>query len=190
MEETFKMMKSVVEGYETTKSIEELIEEYKQNQNANILAYIFVKNYMLINKIASRYKLLDTQDIASFSLMELDNAMKKFDFNKQCGFITFFYNCFDNRLKMEVNKLMTKASVANYLVEDLPEYEEIVDNNFTFSSVNDYNLTKEQNELCNYLMDGYTIREIATMLKVSHTAIHNRIKKLRNIFNEQCLQLS
>lgn len=182
MRETLKMMKSIIEGYETTKSINELLQEYQQTQSSNILAYVFVQNYPLLIEFKNKYFELDEDDLVSYILEELDNAMMKFDFDRQVGFITFFYNCLKNRLYVECKKLKTNSQVANYYVTDLAEYVELEDIDFSFDSLNDYNLTKEQYELCNYIIDGYTVREIAKKINLSHTMVYNKIKNLRKVF--------
>ena len=181
MRETLNLMKSAVLGYERTKSIEELLQEYQQNQSQNILAYIFIKYYNLINSIANKYKWLNSEDIASYSLQELDKAIMQYDFTRNCSFITYFYVLLNNKLNCENSKLKSNTQLANYSIVELPEYTEIKDNNFTYNSLLDYSLSNSQLKLCKLIISGYSSREISKIYNVSHSTICNKTKQLRKI---------
>ena len=180
MRDTLEMMKLVVIGYEKTLSKIELIREYKKSQAPNILAYMFVDNYGILSNISINYKMLSKQDIASYCLQELDKAMFQFDENRQCSFITFFCQCFKNRLRCEQELLMTDIRYANYCVENIDEHLMLEDpssllEDFDFT---DCSLSKIERRHCRLLLSGYSVKEISEKLNVTVQSIYNRNKKI------------
>lgn len=179
MRETLKMMRCAVLGYEHTVSINELLQEYKEKQSPNILAYLYVSNYGLFEQAAKTYKLLDTQDIASYGLQELDNAIKQYDFNSNCKFITFFVACLKNRLRTEQSRLFNNMRRANYYTEDISILNDL-ESDFEFDDfdVDELPLNDQEKRHVQLIIDGYSSAEIARMFNISKTAICKRNAKI------------
>lgn len=180
MEETLKMMKTVIEGYEKDKSIKELLEVYKSKQTPNILAYLFVSNFGIIIKVKNLFPLLDEQDVSSFSLQELDKAILNYDFNANCSFVTFFVACLRNRLRTESESLYNHIRFANYNTVDIDACFNLGDGKDITDELEDYNsnLSEKEKEHCNMLLSGYTVKEIANLLNISTTCVYERSKKI------------
>ena len=87
MNETLKMMKSILIGKEDTKDEIELINEYKENLSPNILAFMYVSNFGIIKSIADIWVKLDDADKASFCLQELDKALRTYKLDSNIKFI-------------------------------------------------------------------------------------------------------
>lgn len=179
MKETLKMMRSIIVGYEKDKTINELLQEYKDNESPNILAYLYVTNFGVIQKFADKYKMIDTQDIASYSLQELDKAIKQYDFNSDCKFITFFVAYLKNRLRSEQELLMKHVRFANYFNEDLDSLHNIAsDFEFDLFDLDDYDLSEDEKNQCKMLIDGYSVSEIAEAFRLTKMSIYKRNRKI------------
>ena len=180
MRETLKMMRELIVGYEKDKEFEELLREYRELQSPNILAYLFVKNYGLISTFSREYPLLDTQDIASYSLQELDKALTQFVPEKDCGFNTFYGACLKNRFRSEQGLLQTDLRYANYCTEDFENHLELEDVNFDFElfDLNNYSLTSKEKEQCKLYLEGYTTMEIAKLLNITKQGAYFRKQQI------------
>jgi len=179
MKETLKMMRSIIIGYEKDKTINELLQEYKDNESPNILAYLYVNNFGVIQKFADKYKMIDTQDVASYSLQELDKAIKQYDFNSDCKFITFFVTYLKNRLRSEQELLMKHVRFANYFHEDLDSLHNMAsDFEFDLFDLDNYKLSQDEKQQCKMLIDGYSVSEIAKTFKLTKVSIYNRNKRI------------
>lgn len=180
MEETLKMMKLVLVGYEHNTSIKELLSDYKITYKPNILAYLFIKNYGIIYDISKKYTMLTDEDKASFCLQELDSCILNYSFDKGCEFITYFYSCFKNRLRTETEQLLTHIRYANYTCTDLDSCMNLYefDNNLELYDYINNNLTAREKEHCKLLYMGYTNKELAQINKVSVQYIYNINKKI------------
>lgn len=186
MRDTLKMMKSILEGYHVDKTLDELIYEYQQNQSSYIIAYIFVNNYGLFETIAMKYRLLDNQDIASFSLQELDKALMRYTFDSNCKFTTFLTACLNNRLKSEQECLFHNIRRANYFADNIEELYNTPSNfEFDLFDLNDYNLSQEEKQQVKLLLHGYSAKELALLFNVTKMTIYKRNKKIgKKILNE------
>lgn len=182
MEETLKMMKSILLGKEGKASENELINEYQQKLSPNILAYFYVNNFGLIINISNNYKIIIDEDKASFCLQELDKCLQNYDLSNDTKFITYFITCYKRRLYAEVQMLNHKIRKANMFCEDINELEIskstdlITDDDYILSS---YNLTNEEIKQCKLLNMGYTIKEIASILKLAPITIYKRNDKIK-----------
>lgn len=180
MKNTLEMMRTIIIGYEKNLSINELINDYKRSQKPNLLAYIFVKNYGLINKIFRGYTMITEQDAASYCLQELDKSMITFDVSRNSNFISFFSICFKNRLRYEQELLMTDIRYANYCTETIDNYYDLEDVTFNMEKIdiNSYGLTIPEKNQCKLLLDGYTVKEIANILNLTVQTIYNINKRI------------
>ena len=191
MKETLKMMRSIIIGYEKNKTINELLREYKDNESPNILAYLYVTNFGIIQKYADKYKMIDTQDIASYSLQELDKAIKQYDFNSNCKFITFFVTYLKNRLRSEQELLMKHVRFANYFHEDLDSLHNITSNfEFDLFDLNNYNLNLTERRQCKMLLDGYTSVEIANIFNITKQAVYKRNNQIAKKLSAEGLKIN
>lgn len=182
MNETLKMMKTLLLGYEKDIDLNELITEYSKNLNPNILAYAFITNFGVIYQTSKNYAMLDEEDKVSYCLQELDKCLCNYDSNKQCQFITYFLSCYKNRLRMETEQLLTQKRYANYITEDIYNYSEKLydEKELSIFSLADYDLTKDEVKHCELLDLGYTNKEIANILNISTQYVYKLNKKIGN----------
>lgn len=187
MEETLKMMKSILTGKEGTKDENELINDYKENLSPNILAYFFIHNFGLISNIGKSYSMLCDEDKASFCLQELDKALNNYNHNNS-KFITYFIKCYKRRLWAENQMQLhnNRKILCNYeiLEDDLDNYYE--DEYFSIDEfAKTYNLSKEEKLYCNLYNNGYSTKDIANIVKKSVQFIYkkrkNILQKIENI---------
>ena len=182
MEETLKMKKSILTGKEGKENINEIINKYKNELSPNILAYFYVDNYKLIYKTGIGYTLISTEDKASFCLQELDKCLQTYDINSKAKFITYFMTCYRRRLWAENEMLNHNIRKANIFCEDIDETNIINESDLLTDEdmiLNNYNLTSDEIKQCKLLNMGYTIKEIAKILKVSYVTIYNRNDKIK-----------
>lgn len=182
MQETLKMMKSIITGKECKVDEKELIKEYQKKLSPNILAYMFVNNYGIITNICNKYQLINEQDKASFCLQELDKCLQKFNFNYNVKFTTYFITSVRLRLNAEIKKLKAIKRKVNILQSELLE-DSIIKEDIYFEDnfkelFAEYNLTEKEINLCNLLKYGYINKEIAELYKVTPQAIHNQSRKI------------
>lgn len=182
MDETLKMMQSILVGKEDVKVEKELIQEYKEKLSPNILAYFFVHNFGLIHKTSEKYSILCTEDKASFCLQELDNCLQSYSFNSEASFITYFIRCYKNRLYKETKSLncVKRKTLNNYeqldSLIDIGNYDYINDYDLI---LNEYSLTNDEKKQCKLLLAGYTVKEIAKLFKISSSAISQKNSKIK-----------
>lgn len=179
MKETLKMMKQIIIGYEGGKDINELIEEYKQTKAPNILAYLFKENYGLIYKTSLLYPILNESDIASFALQELDKCI--LNYNGTAKFATYFMVCLKNKLRAESEMLLHNNRKALLQYEDILNCNEVYYDDYF--DINDFiksnNLTDNEARYCELLNEGYSIKEIANIVKKSASFIYQENAKIK-----------
>ena len=177
MRETLNMMKSIIIGKEKSIPERKLIEEYKDNLSPNILAYFYVCNFGLIYKISNNYPIIADEDKASFCLQEIDKCLQTYDLNSDTKFITYFMKCYKRRLFSEAQMLNHKVRKANLFCEDINDVN-ISDNISLITDedfiLNNYDLTSDEIKQCKLLNSGYTIKEIAKILKLAPITIYKR----------------
>ena len=66
MEETLKMMKSILTGKEGKTNEKELIKEYQEKLSPNILAYFYTDNIGMLQRTNVMYPILSSEDKVSF----------------------------------------------------------------------------------------------------------------------------
>lgn len=180
MEETLKMMKTVLLGCEDCMTVEEILQEYRQTFKPNLLAYLFIKYYKMIYNISQKYEMLNKEDSVSFCLQELDTCMLNFSLDSKCKFTTYFLSCLKNRLRMEMKQLLTDKRYSNYVTEDIDSCLNLSTGDDDIE-VYDYMtncLTEKEVEHCKLLYMGYTNKELSSMLKVSVQYIYQLNKKI------------
>ena len=185
MYETLKMMRQIVTGKEGNKSEIELIKEYKETLNPSILAYFYTNNFGLILEASNLYKYIDTEDKASFCLQELDKALITYKLKNNNLFMTYFIQCYKNRLRMETQQIMTdKRKVMLYTEDYEGSTNEIINKaNSELENIDmildEYNLTNIEKKQCLLLNAGFKIKEIASMLNLSASTIYSRNIKIK-----------
>ena len=184
MQETFKMMKRLLTGKEEQKNEIELIEEYKRTLCPNILAYFYCNNFGLITNIGILYPVITNDDKASFCLQELDKSLQNFDTSKNLKFITYFSKCYKNRLRTEVEYLLTqkRKTILNccQLTDKLDKQLNYINQEYSFDFIlSNYNLSEQETLQCRLLNFGYSLKEIANILKVSTSTIYKRNCEIR-----------
>lgn len=188
MQETLKMMKSILIGKESKVDEKKLIIEYKENLSPNILAYFYCDNFGIIYKTSKLYSLLSDEDKASFCLQELDKCLQNYNINGDAKFITYFIKCYKNRLRTEIQSLNYNKRKINILNDELNEniedYEfEITDTNLI---LNEYNLTSQEKEFCKLRNNGYKLYEISNIFNLSLP----RINQINHIIKQKILNSS
>lgn len=184
MENTLRLMKSILNGKERNTNESELIKEYQESLSPNILAYFYVNNFGLITRISRLYPILTHEDIASFCLQELDKCIQNYDSNLNIKFTTYFSRCFKNKLRMEAEALQTqkRKSILNYTNIDNttiePYSQDIELSNIDFI-LDDYNLSLLEKLQCKLLHYGYSFKEIAGIFKQATITIYKRNEKIK-----------
>ena len=183
MEETLKMMKSIIIGGLEQITEKELIIQYKETKNPSVLAYFYVQHFGAIKTIANNYMLLSSEDKASFCLQELDKALLNFNTENNNQFLSYFYICYKNRLRTELESEMTYKRRIQYVAG---EYDEEYQGNTNEISLQDedyilsqYNLTTDEKRQCRLLNMGYNFKEIAKILGFTPLTISIRTQKIR-----------
>lgn len=183
MENTLKLMKSILNGKERYTNENELIKEYQEKLSPNILAYFYVNNFGLIVRISKLYPLLSTEDIASFCLQELDKCLQNYNSCLNVKFITYFSKCFKNKLRVEIESIQTqkRKSILNYVpLENIIEtYTQDIELTNINTILDKYNLNKIERLQCKLLNYGYSIKEIAHILKQASITIYKRNDKIK-----------
>lgn len=182
MEETLKMMESILNGKEKLIDEKELIKEYRKNLSPNILAYFYSNNYLLFYRINNLYPIISNEDKASFCLQELDKRLQEYDLESNYKFITYFAKCYRNKLRMETEQLLVLKRKVLLYSEELKEDNHIINNmeidNIDFI-LDNYNLTDVEKHQCKLLNAGYKIKEIASLLHKSSTWIYHQNKEIK-----------
>lgn len=169
MRNTINMMKEITAEEFLTLDSEELIKEYKQDKNPQILAAMFLKKIKIIVATTRSYFGLSEEDIASFALEELDNALLSYQ-NENVKFSTYYIAVLKNRLRMETQKLNFDKRKAN---NQAISYNYLIENGYDRS-------TTDETEVFHLLEDNsFTTRE-KTFLKL---LINNSISDVANLMN-------
>lgn len=179
MKETLKMMKQIIVGSERNKDINELIAEYKETKRPNILAYLYCENYGLIYNLSLFYPLINSEDIASYSLQILDKAL--ITYNSDIKFSTYFYTLLKNRLNTEVTYLQRQKR------KIITSYINIDDVNTTYTDdyfsidifAKDNKLSVNQKRYCELLNKGYNIKDISQIIGKSVQYLYQENKNIK-----------
>jgi len=184
MQETLKMMKSILTGKESKVNEIQLIKEYQEKLSPNILAYFYSNNYGLLCKINTLYPIINEEDKASFCLQELDKCLLTFNTDLNIRFMTYFSKCYKNRLCIESNLLNMQKRKANINCLDIENLQilslDIMDSiNDENLILDNYNLTSKEKYHCKLLNAGYSINEISNILKLKPITIYKRLEKIK-----------
>lgn len=182
MQNTLKMMKKIITEESKKLTLEQLSEEYQKTLNPVFLAASFEKSFGLIIKISKKFKVLNDNDIASFSLEELDKCLQLWDKSKGTGFITFFGFVLHNRFREELkflNKDKRKIIFHVDLLRD--DFDKIY--NEDYFDIKDYSLDEKEIKYCLYKLEGYSSREIANMMNVKTRNIYIWRKSIKQKFS-------
>ena len=187
MEETLKMMESILTGKESKVDERELIKEYKEKLSPNILAYFYSSNYKLICKTNNLYPGILNEDKASFCLQELDKCLQNCNLDLENKFITYFIKCYKNRLRTEIKSLNVQKrkiifSVDNLSLKEIDNYIDARNDKYFENDddvLNNYNLTTVEKNQCKLLSAGYTLKEISNMFKQAQITAYLRNKQIK-----------
>ena len=181
MRNTLELMKRILSGKEENIDEIDLIKEYQEKLSPNILAYFYCSNFGIISKTALNYPIISNEDKASFCLQELDKALRIYQLNSNAKFITYFISCFKNRLRMETEQLLTQKRKVFLYVDTLEE--DTIKRDVNLEDIDlilsNYDLDAEEKEQCKLLQIGYTVKEIAQILKTSVITIYKRNAKIK-----------
>lgn len=168
---TLNMMRQIITGKEKDTDEKELIKEYQGNSNPSILAYFYVEHFGVIQRASNMYNLITAEDKASYCLQELDKSLHTYKLDSSNLFITYFSKCYKNRLRMETEQLQTLKRKANIIIENIYEYSDTL----SYSDevlLDSYDLTEREKLYCELKESGYSIKEIAHLLKLSIARIY------------------
>lgn len=167
-------------------SLEQIAEAYKESLNPSLLALAFEKTYKLIINISAKYYGLTNEDIVSFSLEKLDMCLQTYK-SGQANFSTYFTTNLMNKFREETQALNTQKRKALFFSDS---YEVMAENGFDLiacthdednfiNSLQEYNLTENELEYCQLILNGWTNKDISEKMKVSVMTLSNVRKKLR-----------
>lgn len=186
--DTHAMMKSLITENTKELSIEQLAEVYRKTLNPSILADVYVRLYRLVISVSSSYFNLTDADVASYSLEVMDTCLQTYEPEKCAKFSTYFTTAFKNRLRTETQALSTDKRKAIF---NSDSYEYTVENGWDMAAnveqdiinimedLQAHNLTDKELTYCNYLLQGYSNKEIAAKLQTSVMTLSNIRKNLR-----------
>ena len=182
MEETLEMMRGIITGKEKEINDQELIMQYQLYRCPNILAYFFTSNIGIIKRTNNLYPILNEEDKASFCLSEMDKCLLNFDILQNTKFITYFIRCYKNKLRTETENLLTLKRKSIFYTENLEDVN-LYNNDIEMEDINsilaNYSLDTKEKHQCLLLNAGYTIKEIASILKLSTITIYARNKQIK-----------
>lgn len=179
MNETLKLLSQIATRPGT--SLEDLATLYQKERMPDILASAFVGAYTMILSISTFYYGLSSEDVSSYALEKLDQALLTY-VPDSASFTTYFCTLLKNKLREETQALSTHKRKANIQSNS---YEEMVEHGFDIVSppeemlILDECFTEKEKAYCHLITDGWTNAEIANKLQVSIMTLCNMRKKLR-----------
>ena len=184
MKGTLEMLSTIIDPKDLERDLEEIALEYQDTLNPQLLAVTFKRVYKLIFSISSNYLGLTNDDIASYSLFELDKALLTFNELERAKFTTYITTLLKNRFRTETQALNADKRKAIF---NSNSYETMVENGFDLvaedledlSFLDDLNLNKHLKQYCHLLIRQYTNKEIAKKLGVSVMTLSNWRRVLR-----------
>lgn len=194
MQDTLKMLRTLITEESKEMTNEQLAEAYKKDKNPIYFATAFCKAYKLIRYVAENYIRdygLTEEDVASYSLEKLDYCL--LNYSDKAHFTTFFVTVLKNKFRTETQALsMQKRCTMLYSssLDDLHEqgWDASEENDIgTEDILIGHNLTAKEKEYCRYIMSAYTNKEIAEKMNVSIMTLCNYRKNLRLKFSEMLL---
>lgn len=200
MENTLKLFTTLTTPEFESMDLEHLAVAYTKDLNPSVLATAFCKLYKLIISTSSSYFGMTDEDIASFSIEELDKCLQVYDPSKG-AFSTIYTIYLKNRFRMETQQLNTykrKANLYNDSYEGMLEVVGIdieakpyVDDEAEILQVLDdfksLHLTKRELEYCKLVMQGFKNKEIAEQFNVSVMTLSNLRKRIRQKVSYEAL---
>lgn len=198
MNSTLKLLSPLVTSDLLEKSNEELAISYQHEMDPAILATVFHKNFRLIFIVAKDSIGVSEQDLASYSLTELDKAMLSFN-NEKGKFSTYYTRLLKNRLRnLQQSEFCDKRKAMLYSssLEDLSEqgFDVAAQPQYNESTLMEHlrsvdSIRKIEADYCLLLLRGFTNNEISKILKVSTQTLSVYRNKLRKILPAQVYNL-
>lgn len=198
MDTTLKTLSTIMAPELGKLSLEQLSAIYAEGLNPSVLAVAFNKVYRLAIRIGQHYYGFSEEDLASFTLEELDKSLQLYTPGRSV-FTTYFATMLNNRLRMESQALSTDKRKAFLYADSLDDVLEggfdiaaqMVDNiEDTLASLLSLGLTSRELQYCKLVMLDYKNSEIAKILGVSVMTLTNLRKRLRIKLEPLHLQLA
>ena len=102
-----------------------------------------------------------------------------YNFNNNCKFTSFLVTCLNNRFRAEQQCLFHNIRKLNIIHENIDDYNNLANNfNFDIFNLSDYDLTETEITQATFLLNGYSVIEIAKIFGVSKVAAYKRNKKI------------
>lgn len=208
MNETRKMMMSIIMGTYTEYSDAELAEMYQKVEDPEILATEFVRLYGMIIRTTEQYFGIDEQDFVTMSLERLHYCLSNYVSSKMCSFSSYYISCLKGTFwtKVEENsaakrKLNSVACSIEGLMENgagTDNYRDVIagsyDIEYVYEDVSEFmdtsRLSDRESEYCNYLYKGYSNCEIAQLMGISVMGLSYMRQRLQKKLNKSDLVLA
>lgn len=186
MYKTLQTLQTLIDPATTAMTLEEVAESYRVSLNPSLLALAFEKLFPLLLSTASKFAGLTLEDVASFSLQEIDYALQSYKPGKY-AFTTYSLKVVSNRLREETIANNQQKRKANQCCEDIDAIrsESIVDMDKQlaqlefYDALNSCNLTERERTYCAYIIGGYPTREIAADMHITPQRLCQYRKQLR-----------
>lgn len=111
MYETLKMLERLNNPEVASKTLEQLSSMYQEQQRPDILAAAYKKVFPWIVTQKNKYVAFSEQEVGSFALEKLDMCLQMY--NGKSKFITYYSNVLHNKLREELEYLLTHKRKAN-----------------------------------------------------------------------------
>ena len=189
MNETLKMLSTIIDPTDVERSLEDASAEYKKTLSPCILASAFNNTFKFIISISTNYQSLSSEDVASLSLQCLDLALLQYDDSLSTKFITYFGGVLKAEFRSEQQRRNTQKRKANYIA---CSYDQMLEDGFdvsvdavdcTFEDlISISEMSDRDRKYCLLYDAGYSNSEIADILNISVRTIFNIRKNLREVF--------
>lgn len=168
-------------------TLEELSVEYQYTMDPPYLAMAFDKVFMLIRRVSGKYITIEDSEVASIALICLDKCLQLFDPSQNNKFTSFYVRCLENEFKRKIISDNNEKRIANLDTQQVDdkligkfdvdqELYQLIPNGF---------LSSREFKICELLVDGFNLTEIAKELGLSQT----RTWKLKNAIAAKLSQL-
>jgi len=186
MNDTLKMLKTIIDTKHQKLTNEEISIEYKDSLSPALFALVFTRVYKIAIQQSQKFFGLTEADICSFTLEKLDLALIMFDDSNGSKFSTFFTHVIYNKFREETEslschkrKVIFNCNSYDKMVEDGFDKEFTEDYSLIMEAVKSCNLTDKELAFCELAVDTYTNTDIANILNVSKMTISNIRKSLK-----------
>lgn len=185
MEQTRKMLSSIIISDDLRNlTNEELVKEYKKEQNDEILAIFYTKNYKLLCQHTKIYYTISTEDKASIVLQTISKTMLSYNLTLS-KYTTYFVNILHNELRTYITyQLRDKRAVGNKtksISSGALEYYQLLtveDDYDLLHILLDNNYTKLEKTYIAGILNNCTCADLSRMTKIPQWQFWNVRKQL------------